>query len=48
MSGLQFKQQSALVNNLVQSTLEILENYSNPEIKNLLQEFNYFWIDYQN
>ncbi len=36
-----------MVESLVLSTLQILDNSVDPEIKILLQDFNNFWIDYQ-
>jgi hypothetical protein len=48
MSNFHFKQQSNRVESLVQSSLQILDSYSEPEIKNLLEDFNQFWNEYQN
>lgn len=48
MSNFQFKQQSKRVDGLVQSSLQIIDSCPEPEIQNLLKDFNQFWNEYQN
>ena len=44
--NLQFREQSALINNLVNETLNILDKYSDKQIKSLIEDFNNFWNDH--
>jgi len=48
MSNFPFKEQLNRVEGLVQSSLQILDSYAEPEIQNLLEDFKQFWNEYQN
>ncbi|BAQ65408.1 GTPase [Geminocystis sp. NIES-3709] len=47
MSNLKFTQQSETVNNLVKSSLAMLNRYSYPEVEILVEDFNNFWHEHQ-
>lgn len=47
MSNLKFTQQCETVNNLVKSSLSMLNNYSYPEVKILVEDYNNFWHEHQ-
>lgn len=47
MSNLKFIEQSDTVNKLVKSSLATLNNYSYPEVKILVDDYNNFWQEHQ-